>query len=386
MSTRWDTWFAERASDRRLHQLNRSLEPIEWVSSVEVRRRERTLILFSSNDYLGLSAHPDVRRAAIQATTRCGNGPRGSALVCGHTHDHERLAQALARLKQTERAVLFPSGFAANAGALAALADPDTAIFSDALNHASLIDGARLAKRSGADVIVYRHGDMAHLASALASHSAPRKIIVSDAVFSMDGDWAPLADLVTLKEQHDALLLLDEAHSTLIYGTTGSGLSHKLGLAAHVDVHVGTLSKAFGAQGGFIAGTTLVCDHVVNHARSLVYSTALPAPTVAAAHAALTIAQTEPALRKRLWAHVDTLSDALDRPFSSPIISIVLGDAHAALNAAEHLSEAGMHVVAIRPPTVPPLTARLRIALSAAHEPHHIDRLITALERMPHRA
>ena len=341
------------------------------------------LALFSSNDYLGLSTHPEVRAAAAAAAAAHGCGPRSSSLVAGFTCLHQELESELARLKEAEAALLLPTGYAANTAVLGALADsPSCAIFSDELNHASIIDGARLAsKGAGAALHVYRHNDMEHLDALLGASAAPRKLIVSDSLFSMDGDFADCRALAALRERHGALLALDEAHATLVCGDNGGGAAEMFGVAHAVDVHVGTLSKAFGAHGGFVASSRPLKQLLLSKGRPGIYSTALPAPAVAAATAALRAAS--PTLREQLWANVRDLADAIgtDASRSSPICPLVVGDERAALAASAALLREGIHVPAIRPPTVPRGTARLRVALSAAHTGSQIASLAAALLR-----
>ncbi|TVR05023.1 MAG: 8-amino-7-oxononanoate synthase [Deltaproteobacteria bacterium] len=333
--------------------------------------------LFSSNDYLGLAGHPAVREAVAEAAREHGMGPRGAALVCGHTTLHETLAMRLAALEGTEAALLAPTGWAANTALLGALADADVTFVSDALNHASIIDGLRMARRTGAAVRVTPHGDAAAVEAALAERDTPRAVVVTDGVFSMDGDVAPLAALREAADAHGAILVVDEAHGTLVLGETGAGACEAAGVRA--DVVVGTLSKAVGAMGGFVAGNRTLCDLVLNLGRAQIYSTALPVPVVAGALAALDVAARTPALRERLRAHQARFAEALGRPVPTPIVPWVLGDEDAAMGAAASLRAAGMHVVAIRPPTVPEGTSRLRITLSAVHTDADVEDLLTAL-------
>jgi 8-amino-7-oxononanoate synthase len=382
VSERWSGWLDAALQALGEASLRRTRLPVEPLDAVHVRVDGAPVTLFSGNDYLGLSAHPEVRRAASEAALAHGMGPRGSALICGYTGAHAALEGELARLKGTEAAVLTPTGFAANLSVLQALAGEDVAIFSDALNHASIVDGCRLARGSGALVQVYRHGDVAHLDALLGACSLPRRIIVTDAVFSMDGDLAPLPGLVAVKRRHDALLVVDDAHGTLVYGPSGGGVAEHFGVSDGVDVHVGTLSKAFGAQGGFVAASRGWCDWLVNRGRAQIYSTALPLPVVAAARAALRISTAEPEHRQRLWAHVARVGEALDLPCEGPIIAWVVGSPERALSASRALLEAGLHATAIRPPTVPEGTSRLRLTLSAAHAASDIDALTAAVSQL----
>lgn len=358
----------------------RRLKALTPIDAVHVLDGARALTLFSTNDYLGLSSHPEVIERTRASLSRAGHGPRGSALVCGYTTAHEQLETSIADLKGTQAAMLCPSGYAANLAVLAALGSPDVAIFSDALNHASIIDGIGLAKRRGAQAVIYPHLDMEALAQALAQCDRPRKLIVTDAVFSMDGDLAPMQKLVTLKRQHDALLVVDDAHGTLVFGPRGGGLAHHTGTADDVDIHIGTLSKAFGTQGGFVAASRRWVDVLINLGRSFIYSTALPLGTVCGAQAALDVSIGQPEHRQRLWRHVHHLTDALSLPALSPIVPWIVGEEQVALSRSTALLEAGFHITAIRPPTVPEGTSRLRMTLSAAHTTDDIEQLIIAIE------
>ncbi len=363
---RLDDWLERGVESLDVADRLRKPMVVERLTPTAVRVDGAELALFSGNDYLGLSAHPRVVTAAVDAARMHGVGARGSALVCGRSVLHAELEAALARLVGTEAVLLLPSGWAANAGTLEALADDQLEIFSDALNHASLIDGCRLAVRGGAKVRIYRHSDLDHLDALLAASTRLRRLIVTDSVFSMDGDEAPLAGLVELKQRHGAALMLDEAHATLVRGRRGAGLAEELGLEAEVDVHVGTLSKAVGSQGGFVAGSHALATWLFNRNRSGVFSTALAVPTVAAALAALEVAASEPQWRERLATNRLLFADLV--PGTSPIVPVILGGERRALAAAAELRCRGAFVPAIRPPTVPEGTARLRITVSALHE------------------
>lgn len=346
----------------------------------------RAVVSFASNDYLGLSAHPAVVAAAIDALRRWGAGAGASRLVTGSRPVHAELEIALAEWKSTEAAICFPTGFAANLGTLCALGGAGVCIFSDELNHASIIDGCRLARATSA---VYRHSDMDHLNELLRTRGRfdgrGPAIVVTDAVFSMDGDTAPLEKLVPLCAQQGALLVLDEAHAalgTLLPEAVGHGGSG----AADMIVRVGTLSKTLGSLGGFVAGSHDIVDLLVNRARPYIFSTALPPADAAAALAALRILRSDEgtALTERLAWLVGRMSEAGFAPagHSSPIIPIVIGGEQAALDASAALLDGGLWVPAIRPPTVPIGTSRLRVTLSAVHKDSDVDRLLDALARI----
>lgn len=357
-------WVNEILSTIEANGRMRSTRAVVPKSAVDVEVDGRAVRLFSSNDYLGLSFHDEVRAAAAAAAQELGMGPRGAALICGYSDRHEALESDLAALKGVDAALLFPTGFMANLAALGAVATRESVVFSDELNHASIIDGCRLSRAS---VRVYRHRDLDHLESLLRACDASRKIIVTDTVFSMEGDLAPLADLVELKARYGAVLITDDAHATLIFGDRGGGLAEAAAVSDQIDLQVGTLSKAVGAQGGFIASSRRMRELLVNTARPYIFTTALPVPVVAAARAALDVATRDGVLRARLWRRVDDLGRALGLALVSPIAPIVIGDDACAVEASRALLERGFHVTAIRPPTVPVGQARLRVTVSAAH-------------------
>jgi len=365
----WDRWVDDATAD--IHARGRWRAPRSFDASGPVgtlaEDDARRVVSFASNDYLGLTIHPAVVRAAHEALDRWGTGAGAARLVVGSRPVHDELEGALADWKRAEAAVLFSTGFAANLGVLGALTDTDVLVCSDELNHASLIDGRRLA---GAQLAVYRHADAAHLDELLRASTAARAVVVSETVFSMDGDLAPVDKLVAVCREHRALLVLDEAHAVL-----GPDVD-----AAGVDLlRVGTLSKALGALGGFVTGPRRYTDLVVNRARSYIFTTASTPADAAAALAALGVVRSPEGedLRARLRANVDLLRP--DHP--SPILPYVCGTESAAVAAADALLAEGLLVTAIRPPTVPPGTARLRVALSAAHTPAQVRQLGGALAR-----
>ncbi|HEY6472075.1 MAG TPA: 8-amino-7-oxononanoate synthase [Acidimicrobiales bacterium] len=342
------------------------------------------VVSFASNDYLGLSCHPAVVAAAHAALDRWGTGAGASRLVTGSRPVHADLEREIAQWKGTEAAVCFPTGFAANLGVLSVLGGPGVRVLSDELNHASIIDGCRLSR---SDVSVYRHRDLAHLEQMLASdahHSQAPAVVVTDSVFSMDGDVAPLDELLELCLRHGALLVIDEAHAVLGPHLETSALS---GDPRASVVRVGTLSKTLGALGGFVAASRDIVDLLINRARSYIFSTALPPADAAAGLAALVVLRSAEgdALVARLSFLVGRLSEAglaaPDHP--SPIVPVVLGSEQAAINASGVLLEAGLWVPAIRPPTVPAGTSRLRVTLSAAHDDADVGRLVDVLAALP---
>ncbi|WP_243302970.1 aminotransferase class I/II-fold pyridoxal phosphate-dependent enzyme [Geothrix oryzisoli] len=343
---------------------------------------------FCSNDYLGLRRDPRLAEAATAAAREHGAGAGGARLLRGTTPLHEELEAALAAWKGTEACLLFNTGFQANATLLPALVGAGDAVFSDALNHASLVDGCRLARAGGAHLGIYRHLDLADLAAQLAAWQAraPAEalaLVATDAVFSMDGDAADLPDLLELCDRHEALLLIDEAHATGLLGADGAGLAQLQGVHGRVPLVMGTLGKALGAFGAFVGCDALMRDHLVNTARGFIFSTALPPPVVGAALAGARIAQAEPWRRERALAFARGLRNALGQPdLPSAIIPVPVGPDAAAVRLASRLQGLGFDVRAVRPPTVPEGSARLRITTGAHLEEAQVEALIKALREL----
>ena len=346
-------------------------------------RRVSTLgtLDFAGNDYLGLAHDPRVQAAQAEGARRFGAGAGASHLVSGHLEVHDALEDALAEWTGRQRALLFSTGYMANLGVLQALADSNTAIFQDRLNHASLLDGATL---SGARSRRFHHRNSADLERLLARSSAAHKLVVSDGVFSMDGDVADIATLAQVSQQHNAWLMVDDAHGLGVLGTNGSGCIAGFDSQA-VPILVGTLGKALGTAGAFVAGDAALIDHLTQFARSYIYTTAQPPSIAAATLEALAIVQREPEHRQRLQRHIDYFrqqAQALGLPLAdshTPIQPLLLGNEPRTMAWAAKLAQQGIHVGAIRPPTVPNGAARLRITLSARHTPGDIDRLIEGL-------
>jgi 8-amino-7-oxononanoate synthase len=345
----------------------------------------REVLAFCSNDYLGLANHPRIVEAAIEAASRYGVGEGASHLLTGHSAVHERLEEKLAEFMQMPRTLLFSTGYQANIGAVTALAGPEDAIFSDALNHASLIDGVRLSR---ARVVRYPHADLAFLSGALAESDARTKLIVTDGVFSMDGDIAPLPAMLDLSERHDAWLLVDDAHGFGVIGPEGRGSPAHFGLRSPRIVYVGTLGKAAGVAGAFVAGAAEMVETLLQRARTYIYTTAAPAMLAAAIETSLQIIREDEWRRERLRKLVAVLrrelrgSESALASSDTPIQPVVLGGNSEAVHASAALRERGILVPAIRPPTVPEGTARLRISLSAAHSGDDVLRLAAALREV----
>lgn len=378
------TWIDDQLAEWTAAGLDRPRRVCTPLEQGRCRLDGRELVNFAANDYLGLSQESRVRQAASEALKSSGAGSGASALVSGRTPWHARLECALADFEQQDAAILFPSGFAANCGVIAALAGPGDVVCCDRFNHASLVDGCRL---SGAKLRVYRHDNLAGLAETLAkSAAARRRWIVTDSVFSMDGDLAPLADLAELADRHAAGLMVDEAHATGVFGEQGRGVAELTGTEERIDVRMGTLSKALGSLGGFVAGPQALVDFLWNRSRTQIYSTALPPAVCAAALASLAMLRQQLERRQRLWRLSEQLRLSLQNqgiglyPGSTgPIVPIVLGSPEAAVEASRKLNERGFLVGAIRPPTVPQGTSRLRISVSAVHREEDLDGLAMAI-------
>ncbi len=373
--------FDDELDHIRAAGLWRELRRIEGAVDTWVEVDGRRALLLCSNNYLGLANHPALADAAADAARRYGVGAGASRLISGSLAIHRDLETRLARFEHTEAAVLFPTGYHANLGAITALVGKGDAVFSDRLNHASIIDGCRL---SGADVHVYPHADVEALGALLRRHPARRRLVVTDSVFSMDGDHAPLRAIAAVAAAHGALLMVDEAHATGVEGPNGAGLVEALALGGAVDVQMGTLGKALGAAGAFVAGSARLVDLLVNRARSLIYTTALPPPVVAAVDAALDVVAREPERRTRLAALSQRLRSRLRElgfevpDGSGPIIPVIAGTSERALAWSRGLLAHGVFVQAIRPPTVPPGTARLRVTLMATHTDADLEHAVAA--------
>ena len=378
-------WIDQALADLDAKGLRRALEPLASAQGPVVEVGGQRLVNLCSNDYLGLAGDPRVRAAAAQAALDAGGGAGASRLVAGDLAIHGELEAALAAFHGTAAALLFNSGYHANAGVPATLVGRDDAIFSDVLNHASIVDGALLSR---ADLQRYRHLDVDELEGLLARSWARRKLVVTDAVFSMDGDAAPLRALADLCDRHGAMLYVDEAHAVGVLGPTGAGLAEAEGVKGRVDVEMGTLGKALGAFGAYVAGEARLRELLVSRARSFVFTTALPPAACGAALAALQVVRGEPARRARLQALVARMkAGLLARGFDvgavvSPIFPVVLGSEARALQAASGLRRRGYFVRAIRPPTVPQGTSRLRVALSAGHTEPQLDGFLGALDEV----
>ncbi|NLX96436.1 MAG: 8-amino-7-oxononanoate synthase [Rhodopirellula sp.] len=376
-------WIEKQSEDLRESGLWRRRSVRSGPQTAELALDGRRLVNFSSNDYLGLAADPRLAEAARTALAN-GWGSGASPLISGYSHEHRDLEIQLAEFEGTEAALLAPSGFAANSGSIAALAGPGDVVFTDRKNHASLLDGCRLSR---ADVRSYSHADCQRLRRLLGrSTGYRRRLIVTDSLFSMDGDLAPLVELADLAERHEAMLLIDEAHATGVFGDHGRGVAEQLGVDDRIPIRIGTLSKALGSVGGFIAGSRVLIEWLVNRARPYLFSTAPPAAMAAAGRAALEIVRDEPWRRQGLLQRAGQLRRQLNEHgwnvvnSASQIIPLVVGEPGRAVAISQSLLERGYYVPAIRPPTVPDGESCLRISLTCGHSEEMVAGLIGALD------
>jgi 8-amino-7-oxononanoate synthase len=375
--------LAQELENLAFQNLRRGLTPVqEALPGGRVQVDGRVLLNLSSNDYLGLSQDPRLIGAARDAAARWGVGAGASRLVVGHLALHEEVEARLAAFKGTEAAVIFSTGYMANLGTISALVGPGDTVFCDRLNHASIYDGIKL---SGARLARFPHRDLDRLEALLQKAGSGRRLIVSDSVFSVDGDLAPLQDLVELKDRYGATLMVDEAHATGVLGTHGGGWAEALGLTHRVEVHLGTFSKALGSLGGYVAGDRRLIEYLYNRARSFIYSTAMPPPVLGAIAAALDIVAGEPKRRRYLLSEAARFRQTLTQEgfdilgSETQIIPVLVGDNAPTLRLAARLRERGLMAVALRPPTVPPGRSRVRFSLSAAHSPEDLAAARTAI-------
>ncbi len=361
----------------------RELRTVESAQERHVTIAGKTCLCFCSNNYLGLANDARVKEAARNAIEKYGWGTGASRLISGTMRLHRELEERIAQFKGTKGSMVFATGYMANVGAISALVGAGDAVIIDRLNHASIIDGCRL---SGAKMLVYRHGDTKSLESVLSgAHGYKRRLIVTDGVFSMDGDICPLPDIVTLAKRYDAMVMVDEAHATGVMGETGRGVVEYYGLEGQVDVEMGTLSKALGGMGGYVAGSKELIAYLQNKCRSFVYTTAPPPAACAAAIEALNIIEKEPERRERLWKNVEHLKKSLttmNLPMTnsaSQIMAVIVGEASKAVAKSKKLYRKNILIPAIRPPTVPKGSSRLRISVMSEHEREDLDRLVSLL-------
>jgi len=352
--------------------LYRTLQSLETAQAPVVVVGGKRVIQFSSNNYLGLANHPALKKAAHEAIERYGVGTGASRLIAGNLELYEQLEKNLAQFKGTESAIVFPTGYQTNVGTISALMGEKDLIFSDALNHASIVDGCRLC---GAKIIIYPHRDLDALEQLIDTASQMKnRMIITDGVFSVDGTIAPLPGLVELAKRYECWLMVDEAHATGVLGNRGRGTAEHFGVERRIDIHMGTFSKALGSLGGYVAGSKNLIDFLINKSRSLIYTTGLPPAVLAVNHAALELVENGLDLRKALWERVVFFRNELNRlgfnTFSSEaqIIPVIIGDPVKTMKVFHYLFSRGVLAYGVRPPTVPEGLSRIRIAVMATHE------------------
>jgi len=381
------SWLNQRLASLREQNLFRELRRVDSAPGTRIEIGGKTFLNFSSNDYLGLANHPTLKAAAIRAVEKYGAGSGASRLICGSLAPFHELEETLAAFKKSEAALTFSTGYAAAVGSITALVGKSDIVILDKLVHACIVDAAKL---SGAKLRIFDHNDLNDLEDKLRwsrTNSQGQTLVVTESIFSMDGDAAPLREIVVLKEKYGAWLMVDEAHATGIIGENGRGLADELGVSNQIEIQMGTLGKALGASGGYICGRRALIDFLVNRARSVIFSTA-PIPAAAAtAMAGIQIAQSAEGetRRKNLFALCNELRSKLkieNTKITSAIIPLILGDENRALEAATKLREQNIFVPAIRYPTVARGSARLRVTLTAAHTAADVAELVAVLNKL----
>ena len=382
----WEDWFREEVASLQEKGLLRRLTPVDSEASTTVTIGGKTILAFCSNNYLGLANHPLLKEAAMAATETWGVGSGASRFISGNSRLYETLETEIARFKGCASAIVFSSGYMANIGALSALIAEGDLVLFDRLNHASLLDGVR---RSHGKLRVYRHKDMEQLRLLLSKRPAQQKaMIVTDGIFSMEGDIAPLPEIVSLAEAYDAVIYLDDAHGTGVLGKEGRGACEHFGVKSDRIIQMGTFSKALGGLGGFVAGSQPLIQFLINKARTLIYTTAFPPSVLATALAALQFIQKDSSRKERLWANTAKLQRAMtDLGFytgssETPIIPLIVKEADKAVTFSDMLFKEGIYLPAIRPPTVTKGQSRLRATLMATHSPEQIGLFIEKLEKI----
>lgn len=386
-ANRFNSWIKENLNQIKQSNLHRELVEISSSMTPEIVINKKIYYQFASNNYLGLTTDAKITNSVISAIKKYGNGTGGSRLVTGTSNLHSKLESDIAKFKKTDDAIVFSSGYLASIGTISSIMNKDDIIFSDELNHACLIDGARLSRSK---IVIYKHSDMKDLESKLKKFKASngKKMIISDSVFSMDGDIAPLDSIVKLSKKYECISMIDEAHATGILGDTGSGASEMFGVQDKIDICMGTLSKAIGSVGGYIAGSSDLIDYLKNRARSFIFDTSLPAGALTASIRAIKLIERQPSIRDDLNNNIQYIQDFLaSSSFNylksvTPIIPIIIGDEEKALECSRFLLKNQIYVPAVRPPSVPKGQSRIRVTLMATHKKKHIDKIIKVMENL----
>ena len=386
-ANRFNSWIKENLNQIKQSNLHRELVEISSSMTPEIVINKKIYYQFASNNYLGLTTDAKITNSVISAIKKYGNGTGGSRLVTGTSNLHSKLESDIAKFKKTDDAIVFSSGYLASIGTISSIMNKDDIIFSDELNHACLIDGARLSRSK---IVIYKHSNMEDLESKLKKFKASngKKMIISDSVFSMDGDIAPLDSIVKLSKKYECISMIDEAHATGILGDTGSGASEMFGVQDKIDICMGTLSKAIGSVGGYIAGSSDLIDYLKNRARSFIFDTSLPAGALTASIGAIKLIERQPSIRDDLNNNIQYIQDFLaSSSFNylksvTPIVPIIIGDEEKALECSKFLLKNQIYVPAVRPPSVPKGQSRIRVTLMATHKKKHIDKIIKVMENL----
>tara|TARA_B100000925_G_scaffold269022_1_gene230510 strand:+ start:428 stop:1600 length:1173 start_codon:yes stop_codon:yes gene_type:complete len=386
MNKDFNNWLINEVNGIKKKNLHRKLIEIESSMSPEISIGKKKYIQFASNNYLGMTTKRQVISRSSKILEKYGTGTGGSRLVTGTSDLHNKLERKIAKFKKTQDAIIFSSGYLANIGVISSIARKGDLIFSDELNHASLIDGARMSK---ANIIIYKHCDMAHLEDELKKiKSNVRKIIITDSVFSMDGDIAPLDEIVSLSKRYNCISMIDEAHATGVLGKDGSGASEMFGVQKNIDICMGTLSKAVGSVGGYVAGSKVFIDFLKNRARSFIFDTSLPASNLMTSIVAIENIQKSKKLREKLFFNINSITNFLKEnnfeyvSSGTPIIPIIFGSEIKTLKISKFLFDNGIYIPAVRPPSVPKGSSRIRITLMSNHTLKHINKLKALLKKL----
>jgi len=386
MNKDFNNWLINEVNGIKKKNLHRKLIEIESSMSPEISIGKKKYIQFASNNYLGMTTKRQVISRSSKILEKYGTGTGGSRLVTGTSDLHNKLERKIAKFKKTQDAIIFSSGYLANIGVISSIARKGDLIFSDELNHASLIDGARMSK---ANIIIYKHCDMAHLEDELKKiKSNVRKIIITDSVFSMDGDIAPLDEIVSLSKRYNCISMIDEAHATGVLGKDGSGASEMFGVQKNIDICMGTLSKAVGSVGGYVAGSKIFIDFLKNRARSFIFDTSLPASNLMTSIVAIENIQKSKKLREKLFFNINSITNFLKEnnfeyvSSGTPIIPIIFGSEIKTLKISKFLFDNGIYIPAVRPPSVPKGSSRIRITLMSNHTLKHINKLKALLKKL----
>lgn len=387
MSNKFNLWLKDEISLTKKNKLHRVLTQIDSGMSPEIMIGGKKYIQFASNNYLGLTLNNDVINYALKSLKKFGTGTGGSRLVTGTSILHNKLEKIIADFKNTEDSIVFSSGYLANIGTISSIMNKNDYIFSDELNHASLIDGARLSKSK---IIIYKHNDMKDLEKKLKrlKDSKCKKMILTDSVFSMDGDIAPLDIIVELSELYGCITMIDEAHATGVLGEKGSGASEYFNVQKKIDICMGTLSKAIGSVGGYVAGSKTLIDFLKNRARSFIFDTSLPTSALSASMKSISLIKKSNGPRNKLISNMNLLHKFLEKNdfnfiySGTPIIPIIIGDEEKTLKVSKLLKENGIYIPAVRPPSVPKGSSRIRITLMSNHSNKHLDKLKKVLKKI----